>query len=232
MPAIPENNLTSMMTKEDEVDVEINLRDLQDVQIYAQIFIGEQKEAFDVIFDTGSYFLWVDGSTCENCPSKNKKFDVRKSSTFVKNEYSDKSLYYGSGNVHGYTGRDTICLEKDSCSEGFKFMVVERQKGLDMIAASGLVGLSPTQWDSDGDLFLTKMVQTGTIDKAIFSMSIGMGTVQSKMTFGGYDTSTFATGELNWHKIHDPYFGKPIHWAIPMEGVSFKSPNGRARTWG
>jgi len=65
-----------------------------------------------------------------------------------------------------------------------------------MIASSGLVGLSPTQWDNDGDLFLTKMVETGTIDKAIFSISIGMNDVQSKMTFGGYDLSTFATGEL------------------------------------
>jgi hypothetical protein len=40
------------------------------------------------------------------------------------------------------------------------------------------------------------MVETGTIDKAIFSMSIGMGSVQSKMTFGGYDTEKFATGDI------------------------------------
>lgn len=76
------------------------------------------------------------------------------------------------------------------------------------------------------------MKETGTIDKAIFSMSIGMKDVQSKMTFGGYDTKTFATGELYWHDIHDPWVGKPIHWAIQMDGVSFKSPNGKINTWG
>ena len=52
------------------------------------------------------------------------------------------------------------------------------------------------------------------------------------MTFGGYDLSSFATGELQWHQIHDPWYTKPVHWAIKMEGVSFKSPNGKVNTWG
>tara|TARA_B110000285_G_C14595190_1_gene368155 strand:+ start:201 stop:377 length:177 start_codon:yes stop_codon:yes gene_type:complete len=58
------------------------------------------------------------------------------------------------------------------------------------------------------------MVETGTIDKPIFSLSIGMGSVQSKMTFGGYDTAKFATGGIQWHTIHDPWMSKPVHWAI------------------
>ena len=74
------------------------------------------------------------------------------------------------------------------------------------------------------------MVETGTIDKAIFSISIGMKDAQSKITFGGYDTSTFATGELKWHYLYDTY--KPTHWEIKMGGVSFKSPNGNTNIWG
>jgi hypothetical protein len=76
------------------------------------------------------------------------------------------------------------------------------------------------------------MVETGTIDKAIFSISIGMEEVQSKMTFGGYDNLTFATGDIEWHDIYKTWYAPPLHWAVPMNGVSFKSPNGDKHTWG
>lgn len=40
------------------------------------------------------------------------------------------------------------------------------------------------------------MKKTGAIDEAIFSMSIGMGDIQSKITFGGYDLDKFAEGPV------------------------------------
>lgn len=66
-------------------------------------------------------------------------------------------------------------------------MMVIVQKGLDTLKTSGLVGLCPKLLHGDGDLFIMKMKKIGAIDKAIFSMSIGMGDVMSKITFGGYD---------------------------------------------
>ena len=48
--------------------------------------------------------------------------------------------------------------------------------------------MSPYHNSYEGDLFLLKMKETGTIDSAMFSLSIGMGDAQSKITFGGYDT--------------------------------------------
>jgi len=128
-------------------------------------------------------------------------------------------LYYGTGQVHGIVGEDSICLEKHTCSDGFSFVVVQQQKGLGSLKSSGLVGMSPYHQVLGGDLFLVKMKETGTIDAAMFSLSIGMGTVQSKITFGGYDTSAFATGPVQWHDIQP----QSMFWKLSMSGLEYSS---------
>ena len=50
------------------------------------------------------------------------------------------------------------------------------------------------------DLFIDKMKEDGAISNGVFSFSINPDTtVKSAATFGGYDTSTYATGSLSWH---------------------------------
>lgn len=84
-----------------------------------------------------------------------------------------------------------------------------------MIHASGLVGLSPRKFHPDADLFILKMKESGSIDEAVFSMSIAPGWQQSKMTFGGYDDGSFATGPVEWLDI-DPY---GLHWQLNLDKV-------------
>ena len=61
--------------------------------------------------------------------------------------------------------------------------------------------MSPNHFEEESDLFIEKMKQTGAIDEAVFSLSIGMHEQQSKITFGGYDLEEFATGDIIWHDI-------------------------------
>lgn len=97
--------------------------------------------------------------------------------------------------------------------------MVQRQKGLGSLKSSGLVGMSPYHQVLGGDLFLVKMKETGTIDAAMFSLSIGMGNVQSKITFGGYNTSLFASGPVDWHDIRPG----SMFWKLPMSGLEYTS---------
>ncbi len=69
-----------------------------------------------------------------------------------------------------------------------------------MIRSSGLVGMSPHHFDKESDLFVDKMKKNGAIDHAVFSLSIGMNDVQSKITFGDFDVKKYATGPLRWHE--------------------------------
>ena len=196
-----------------------DLEDLQDVQIFASIFIGEDQQEFEMIFDTGSNWLWVNSDDCINCPYANPQFQDEQSSSYenVDNIFGT-NLYYGTGSVHGYKSQDQVCITPEFCSPDFTFIVVDQQNGLDRLASSGIVGMSPNHFEAESDLFIEKMKQTGAIDESIFSLSIGMNDQQSKITFGGYDLEDFATGPITWHNI-DPY---SVYWQVTMSEFHLK----------
>jgi len=118
-----------------------NIRDYSDVQIYSTIYIGDNMQPFELIFDTGSNWLWVNGRICDNCNSQ-PQFDERKSSSFkFFNILTD--LHYGTGDAYGYNSLDKVCIKPGKCAEDFSFLTVGYQTGLDSLATSGILGLSP-----------------------------------------------------------------------------------------
>ena len=96
-------------------------------------------------------------------------------------------------------------------------MDIKGQSGLYSLSSSGIVGMSPNHFEEESDLFIEKMKQTGAIDQAVFSLSIGMNDVQSKITFGGYDLEKYATGPIKWHNIH--FFS--AYWEVNMVHLHF-----------
>jgi hypothetical protein len=52
---------------------------------------------------------------------------------------------------------------------------------MDALAASGIVGLSPTDMGELGDLFIHQMKKSGTIDESIFALSINLLEDNSKI---------------------------------------------------
>ena len=170
------------------------IRDYQDTQIWGTVFIGEQKQPFVMIYDTGSSWLWVNGRICANCLNGYDKFDERNSSTFSFFD-STIDLHYGSGDVYGYNSYDTVCLKPDACADNFSFLTVSYNTGFNTLMSSGLVGLSPFKNENHimvGDLFVNKFRDTGAIDKAVFSLMIELVNNKSKMTFGGFDLENMA----------------------------------------
>jgi len=61
--------------------IEKNLYDYFDIQIFSQIYIGSNKQKFDLIFDTGSSWVWVGHDLCNTCANPSK-FDSRESTSF------------------------------------------------------------------------------------------------------------------------------------------------------
>ena len=103
--------------------IEKDLKDASDVQIFANVYIGSNHQPFDLLFDTGSNWLWVFSEDCINCPLVNR-FDEDDSKSFeLVNQYKT-SLYYGSGSVEGYEIDETVCLSKNFCSKEFRMMTI------------------------------------------------------------------------------------------------------------
>jgi len=86
------------------------------------------------------------------------------------------------------------------------------------LKASGLVGLSPRHFEANSDLFIEKMKKTGAISKAIFSMSIGFGDKQSRITFGGYDKERYSIGRVNWHQIDE----NSNYWSLKADYIQLE----------
>ena len=84
------------------------------------------------------------------------------------------------------------------------------------------MGLSPFEYDPTSDLFVKKLKTQGVIDQAVFSFSIGMDDVQSKITFGGYDLKQFATDKIIWHDI----LHSTIYWTLILDRMEFQLPKG------
>ena len=61
--------------------VEKTLHDFFDIQIYANIYVGSDKQEFPLIFDTGSAWVWVGTDLCDTCANP-KKFNAEASKTF------------------------------------------------------------------------------------------------------------------------------------------------------
>lgn len=64
---------TSMISDDPEV-ISKDLNDFHDVQLFTEMYVGSNKQPFDVIFDTGSNWFWVQSTECDNCPHP-KSFD-------------------------------------------------------------------------------------------------------------------------------------------------------------
>lgn len=91
--------------KDEPITVTKDLEDFYDAQIYSTIYVGSQKAPLDVIFDTGSNWLWVASRVCLTCSMWADKFDERNSTTFKFHPLM-YDLHYGSGDAYGYNAHD------------------------------------------------------------------------------------------------------------------------------
>jgi len=128
--------------------IEKNLMDFFNIQIFSSIYVGSMKQQFDLIFDTGSSWVWVEHEFCNACANP-QKLKSRESTSFTQVSPELSTLRYGRGQVYGYDSRDQICLNEEStighgCMDNYLFKSVVYQRDLQGLAGAGIIGLSPS----------------------------------------------------------------------------------------
>ena len=191
--------------------VEKDLLDFFDIQIYSKIYIGSNKQEFDLTFDTGSGWLWVQHSLCSVCANE-RHFNSWSSKSYIQMTPYPSYLYYGKGMTVGYDSLDTICLNKDStfgngCMANYHFKSVVYQHDLEGMATAGIVGLAPEAWDPEVQLFVPSLYKQGAIKKNLFSMYIDQNAT-SKIQIGGYDEEKYAIEPIKWYPLAERYYWK------------------------
>mmetsp|Transcript_3860 Transcript_3860/g.3289 ORF Transcript_3860/g.3289 Transcript_3860/m.3289 type:complete len:103 (+) Transcript_3860:289-597(+) len=96
-----------------------------DIQYYIRLYIGTQRQYFDLLFDTGSSWLWVPYKNMTSAQFLNK-YDCSKSENCTMLE-KDKFLFYGKGKIHGERVTDTVCLSKKICAHDHDLVLATQQ---------------------------------------------------------------------------------------------------------
>jgi hypothetical protein len=95
--------------------------------------MGEEGVELDVVYDTGSDWLAVEGSNCNNC--EGDTFDGSISGIRKDPERTERN--YGSASLTGHVYTDKVCIDGTACALNFEYFLIDSQKGV-----NGYMGLT------------------------------------------------------------------------------------------
>ncbi|NXE08858.1 PEPE protein, partial [Lophotis ruficrista] len=186
-----------------------------DMEYYGTISIGTPPQDFTVVFDTGSSNLWVPSVFCTSLACQNHQtFNPSQSSTY-KSTGQNLSIFYGTGNMEGIVGSDTVTVASlVDTDQLFGLSTTEPGQFFVHVAFDGVLGLGYPSLAADGITpVFDKMVNESLLEENLFSVYLSRETTGSVVIFGGIDDSYF-TGSINWVSVsHQGY------WQISMDSV-------------
>ncbi|KAF9112279.1 hypothetical protein BGX27_003680 [Mortierella sp. AM989] len=183
---------------------------------YGQVEIGNPRQSFDVVFDTGSSDLWIPSSKCleEGCLS-HQRFNGKSSSSYVSsNPPQAFEIEYGSGDVAGVISEDIISLGGVPSKKPIHFAESLTTSTLFGRAIfDGVFGLGYQEMSSSGELppFMA-MMQQHAVKRGMFAFFMGNG--RGELSLGGYDGSRVKDNKVQWSKVV-----KKGYWEIKMNKV-------------
>ncbi|KAI0312342.1 aspartic peptidase domain-containing protein [Amylostereum chailletii] len=197
-----------------------------DTNYYGSIFVGTPPVAYNIFLDTGSADLWLAGSTCSKCDEGISKFNTLSSTTF-EGLSGDFNINYGSGEVSGTFGRDTVQLA--GMEVGNQVFGVVNSISDDILdpSVSGLIGLA---WRSLSPSNTEPLWQTlfasGVLDEPLMAFQLtnfrGYSEPSPLLPGGTFSlgavNETLYTGQIDYQDM--PPVDDRKHWILPLSGIT------------
>lgn len=204
---------------------------------YGRISLGEPRQDFTVIFDTGSGHIILPSASCKSdtCLAKNR-FDKNASSTAVDIQHDGTpvlpetkkreslSITFGTGQVRGQFVNEVVCLgdseagAQTDCTDMRIVVATDmtedpfRAFSFDGVLGLGLSGLSLKPEFN----FFRSMAAQHQLRGQQFAVFLGaQDGMHSEITFGGHDEARLAS-PLQWAPVAEPEHG---YWQIRLRGV-------------
>lgn len=143
--------------------IQAPLVDWKRLQYFGHVYMGDNKQKFTLLFDTGSSWTWIPSKYFtelnphlpkeQQTPSTSplnfsNKFDNDKSLTY-SSDGNIQSIQYGKGYIEGWLSQDFIAfldnhesLESKQQKNFFQFMNVFYAHDLTTLKGDGMMGLS------------------------------------------------------------------------------------------
>ena len=130
------------------------------INLYSvDINIGEPKQKFSLVIDTGSSILWVYDKKCHKCKSKNK-YAPSNSKTFKSNKEQINQNYI-SGKLKGTVCQDNMYFNKQFNMPMFYFLLIY-ESNIDF-EIDGIIGLSKGSFINKKYSFLDQLKEKKVI---------------------------------------------------------------------
>jgi hypothetical protein len=204
------------------------LTDRGNMQYFGQVHIGTPSQSFRVVFDTGSFILWVPDVACTGFACEtHSRFAVHNSKTgqvldvkksLVKLAY----IKYGTGSMVGVKTADRVQVGDMAVPEaGVLVATIENGAVFRVSPFDGVLGFSRrdlTLKDKGGKKvhynFLTAAKKSGSIKSATISffLSGSPGKGGGAAILGGVDTRFF-NGPITYHPVLRKSMG---NWALKL----------------
>jgi hypothetical protein len=182
------------------------------------VFLGTPAQGnalSDFIYDTGSGYLTVTTTGCTNC-GPTPYYDPALSSSTASSTYTTTQLAYGSANLSGSMGADTVCLvsnDPTTCVTNFSFFKILQQTGLDGL--DGILGLSPAV-TGNGPSYMWTLYEQGKITSPECTFWMNFDTTEaSSVTFGGVPPSAVRGEYIEQSLVK----AKEAWWTVKMTDI-------------
>lgn len=171
----------------------VKIRNYFNMQYYASLFVGEQKQEFSVIIDTGSNLLWLPSSNCTLCRNYTNKYNESLSPT---NKLLNKTINitYGKGFVEGDLLSDDVYIAENFGVKNMHFLSVDKELELDGTISDGLLGLGLYFEHNKNFSFIYGLFSQGLINKPAFTFYLTDSSFSNRLYIGDIKENTDLAG--------------------------------------
>ncbi len=208
---------------------EVVLGDKHNTQYFGAFLMGSQNQEFTGVLDTGSSNIWTPEKNCLSPACENKqKFDPELSQTFSTND-QELSIQYGTGNMQGYVGYDTVTFGGISVFNQGIGLASQLSDNFQNSPFDGIFGLAYKNIASDQVTpWMNNAVQQGLIPKAIFSFYLSNTPSDGKgRLIIGEPDPRYYQGDITWHPLQSLETGGPIdfYYNIAFDSIAVNTEN-------
>ena len=196
------------------------------------IYMGTENKAMDVVFDTGSDWLLVEGSDCASC--EGSVYDPSTSTASKRVGAEESQRVQGAMQLKGTEYTDTVCVTDLACIEDFEYFLISEQTNM-REPIDGFLGLArnkpfylkPEDGITRGPSFMMALENAGLISSETFSFSTAPARRESIIDFGEPNERRMRDpSELQWINLNEDFF-----WSAQSQGFAIFHPD-NSWEWG
>ncbi|CAD8061543.1 unnamed protein product [Paramecium sonneborni] len=197
---------------------QMRMHNYKNIQYTVDIAIGNPKNIFKVVLDTGSANLWINSKRCqeEGC-LRHKQYNYQENESFVPLN-QELNVEFGSGNLKGIVNSDTIFFE-DIVLPNQTLAEIQSENGLIFknLDFDGILGLAyPKMAPKDFNPVFDNMMESKILKRNQFAFYLAKDAndiSHSEFTLGGYNPS-HVDGDVHYHNVIDKYY-----WMIRADNI-------------